>query len=446
MSSLERENKVNNTKGRRMRPKIEKSAEEFKQHESILMNKRNGEVNNAVTKKCHVIWNQYLYDRPKPNPLEFQFVYSGIAKYLSVCDNYEPSQHKDPKQKWWNNQKASEMSQEFLPAVLNATDQMAEFLGRQISESLQTEFTNYCVFELLETAITSVFSTMRSGSNEVFLRTSFQYSKANLRKKLVAYFEEHELRPFDLKMRKKKDLWTKLIKEKKERLLRQFNAKKALLYGAGTGQPQKESVSASSIIKIQPSDDYLSNNINLPPSLQSDETMSCSTANNSSFSCSSNTNPIPPINWNESNVSNVQYHPFQTVALSAPYASNNIYNQVQSQNNNNMNMDNHNFKLNGYGNHRQCTDCLSYMNKMSELLTINTKLQHETTHLKQLNHQFIAERQQWRGKYQSLLLKFQQYHTNNTMNMDNNNGGDWIATTMEYNDTNNNNNNPATWV
>ena len=40
---------------------------------------------------------------------------------------------------------------------------------------------------------------MRSGSNEVFLRTSFQYSKANLRKKLVSYFSDQELRIYHLK-------------------------------------------------------------------------------------------------------------------------------------------------------------------------------------------------------------------------------------------------------
>ena len=77
-----------------------------------------------LTQKCHVIWNQYLFNKPKPNPLRFAFTYHNLDKYLAVCDNYEPSQHKDPKQKWWNNQKASEMSQGFLPSVLNATDQV----------------------------------------------------------------------------------------------------------------------------------------------------------------------------------------------------------------------------------------------------------------------------------------------------------------------------------
>ena len=66
--------------------------------------------------------------------------------------------------------------------------------------------------QLLETAITSVFSTQRSGSNEVFLRTSFQYAKAGLRKKLVSYFGDGELRQYDTKSRKKKDLWQRLIK------------------------------------------------------------------------------------------------------------------------------------------------------------------------------------------------------------------------------------------
>lgn len=41
------------------------------------------------------------------------------------CDEYKADQHKDNKQKWWNNQKASEMSQQFLPSVLQSTDRVS---------------------------------------------------------------------------------------------------------------------------------------------------------------------------------------------------------------------------------------------------------------------------------------------------------------------------------
>ncbi len=55
---------------------------------------------------------------------------------------------------------------------------------------------------------------MRSGSNEVFLRTSFQYSKANLRKKLESYFNQHELQRYDSKMRKKKRFLMEFINKR----------------------------------------------------------------------------------------------------------------------------------------------------------------------------------------------------------------------------------------
>eukprot|EP01083_Nonionella_stella_P005404 15607_1 len=406
------------TKPRRQRPKIEKSAEEFKQHEQLLMNKRNQEVNNAVTKKCHVIWNQFLSDQAKPNPLQFNFVYHNIDKYLNVCDSYQPSQHKDPKQKWWNNQKASEMSQQFLPSILNSTDQMAEYLGNQISDILRPQFTNYCVFELLETAITAVFSTMRSGSNEVFLRTSFQYSKANLRKKLVSYFTEQELRCYDLKQRKKKDLWTKLIKQKKDILFKQFNDKKESLYGDHKN------------VKLD-GDEYITShntiqsNCTLPPSIHSihsihsnhsthshtSDSMSCSTANNSV----NNIMNIPPINWNECEYNPInsnnttEYQPFRAVSLAAPYQPDYKTEPLQV---NGV----HCSKLTAYGHHRQCTDCLSYMNKMSELLSMNTTLQEESNHLKQLNHQYVADGQKWRNKYQNLLNAMDNVNNSNNNN------------------------------
>ena len=78
---------------------------------------------NKNKQKCHTLWNQYLYFKKKPQ-LQFHFTYHGFDNYLKKCDDYKPEQHKDNKQKWWNNQKASEMSQDFLPAVLNATDQV----------------------------------------------------------------------------------------------------------------------------------------------------------------------------------------------------------------------------------------------------------------------------------------------------------------------------------
>ena len=59
----------------------------------------------------------------KPD-LNFNFQYHGLEKYVKETDLYDPERHKDPKQKWWNNQKASEMSQDFLPSILNATDEV----------------------------------------------------------------------------------------------------------------------------------------------------------------------------------------------------------------------------------------------------------------------------------------------------------------------------------
>ena len=126
---------------------------------------------HVLTQKVHLIWNQYLSHKPKPDPLRFVFVFHELNEYLSVCDNYEASQHKDPKQKWWNNQKASEMSNGFLPSALRATDQvctscnvhsihsriglylitmqMERSLGGHIAVDLQCEVTDYCMFEVL---------------------------------------------------------------------------------------------------------------------------------------------------------------------------------------------------------------------------------------------------------------------------------------------------------
>merc|ERR1719361_1505495 len=236
------------------------------------------------------------------------------------------------------------MSQGFLPSVLHETDRMAERLGQHI-ETLKVEFINYCKFELLETAITSVFSTMRSGSNEVFLRTSFQYSKANLRKQLLSYFEEHEVRPYDLKSRKKKDLWVRLIKEKKQRLLWVFGQKKAVLN---------------------------KDDAHLPPLLQD---------NNSSCSSGSVTNTMPPIDWKES-VSH-RYTQNQALVSCAPYPSS-ITTAAKA-----LTMFTHHHGY-YYGHHRQCTDCNLYINKMNQLLQ-------ENKYLKQMNRQYVIEREQWRS-------------------------------------------------
>jgi len=211
------------------RRKVEKSDEEFKEHERTLMSKRTEEINSTITKKMHTLWTQFLSPIPKPLNLRMNFVFRELDDYLSVCDNYQSSQHKDSKQKWWNNQKASEMSNGFLPAVLDATDQMAHYLGRMIDEPLRVEFTKYCKFELLETVITSVFSTQRSGSNEVFLRTSFQYSKSELRRKLLSYFEDHELKRYQIKELKKKNSWCEAIKDKKERFFVDLRRKRERL-------------------------------------------------------------------------------------------------------------------------------------------------------------------------------------------------------------------------
>ena len=262
---------------------------------------------------------------------------------------------------------------------------------------------------------------MRSGSNEVFLRTSFQYSKANLRKKLISYFNECELRAYDLKARKKKDLWTKLIKQKKEHLLQRFSQKRNMLHGHSnsTNLSSHSLQHSSQQIKIQPDDSYYHLNLrndNLPPSIVnhysnqttnsscSDSLASCSTTNNSlsltnSSSSTSSTNlqsVMPPINWSELNQSNnYQYQPYQSINIT-PYShpcntqrhTNTLISCIPTQN-----------TCIPYGSHRECTDCMSYMNKMSELLEVNKKLQQENSTLKQLTHQYVAERQEWVNKY-----------------------------------------------
>eukprot|EP00484_Ammonia_sp_Unknown_P016586 CAMPEP_0197039292 /NCGR_PEP_ID=MMETSP1384-20130603/16088_1 /TAXON_ID=29189 /ORGANISM="Ammonia sp." /LENGTH=530 /DNA_ID=CAMNT_0042469863 /DNA_START=126 /DNA_END=1715 /DNA_ORIENTATION=+ len=472
--------------------KIEKTNDEFKEHERILMAKRNDEVNNSVTKKCHGIWNQYIAPKPKPNPLRFDFTYPAMDKYLAVCDQYEASQHKDPKQKWWNNQKASEMSQGFLPAVLNACDEMGQFLGSQLYDELVPEFTNYCIFELIETAITSVFSTMRSGSNEVFLRTSFQYSKSHLRKKLVSYFSDHELRPHDLKSRKKKDLWCTLVKEKKERLLRAFLQKRESIQGpiAMTYDATHHNTSTLNMpfaaptdmnhanennrnnndgamhhpisIKVQPDDEqyHTEERNHLPPSVACQnnsshfisDNASCSTTNNTSTTGSSSSSydqpqsvcsmpaaqqmpaqqVVPAINWSEvGNHSNhnaataaaARYTPYQTVNIT-PYSTS----SHRSTNVMPVHQTGGTFVIPAsaataaslpYASHRECTDCMTYISKLNQMLAVNQKLQQENAELKQFRHQqYVSESpSEYNQKYRVLLqMNNNNEHANSNTN------------------------------
>lgn len=150
------------------KPKIQKSDCEFKQHETDLIKKRVEAVNQSFNLKINQLWNSHLFDKTKPDPLQFCFKFGNLSKYLSVCDTYKASEHKDSKQKWWNNQKASELSMDFLPSILcfankvlsavhctfvdsmlSYKKQMAEYIGRQISpNNLQPSFTRYCQFEV----------------------------------------------------------------------------------------------------------------------------------------------------------------------------------------------------------------------------------------------------------------------------------------------------------
>ena len=189
---------------------------------------------------------------------------------------------------------------------------------------------------------------MRSGSNEVFLRTSFQYSKANLRKQLLSYFEEHELGPFDLKARKKKDLWVRLIKEKKQRLFLVFAQKKMTL-----NKDDANSISCSN----------------------TDSSVTC---------------PLPPIDWNETSANHHRYIQNQALNLCAPYPTDSIsmctYNVAPSPT--------VITQRTYYGNHRQCTDCNVYIRRVNELIHANNQLMNENKYLRQLNQQYIVERGQ----------------------------------------------------
>ena len=317
----------------------------------------------------------------------------------------------------------------------------------------------------METAITSVFSTMRSGSNEVFLRTSFQYSKANLRKKLVSYFTDQELRQYDLKARKKKDLWCKLIKAKKERCLQAFQLKKKQIYYGHNNNNNNHHHNINSLynnnnnqyppnhsngayIKQQPDDHHYHQQQNdLPPMINNpsghssaSDTLSCSTSNNSCSNIqtlgnngnnnnnnnNNNPPPMPPINWGEIQNSNNQYQPYQTLNIT-PYshpqtiqlqriATTNIRDIIPTTNNRMNNIPQQTQIVHGgsgqqvvggYGSHRDCGDCMIYMNKLSQTMEVNRKLQQENSRLKQAQHQYLSDTQEWKNKYQNLYLQYQ---------------------------------------
>eukprot|EP01083_Nonionella_stella_P007220 20853_1 len=417
-------------KQRRPKQKIEKSNEEFKEHERIIMDKRIAEINNVITKKCHTLWNQYLYFKKKPHTLQFHFVYHGLESYLAKCDEYKAEQHKDNKQKWWNNQKASEMSQQFLPSVLNSTDHMASYLGKQIESNLQVEFTNYVIFELLETAITSVFSTQRSGSNEVFLRTSFQYAKAGLRKKLVSYFGDGELREYDTKSRKKKDLWQRLIKDKKEKLVQILLHKKSIyscdskvgivsdidsmtrmgLYDKKQYLYADTSTNNGNTNNGNCSNEYMMNQV-APPSTQQQQfdhnnydyngyttyatTAEASINNGNNLALMDGLNaatlPFPQPLLMDITLTYPHHQPRVTpaaVPTKTAYSQHTIHNSHQLH-------------------HNQCRQCLEYMSKISELLKVNQAINDDSAQLKQVNIKYEAERDHWKSQYQQLFKQYQ---------------------------------------
>eukprot|EP01084_Bolivina_argentea_P314497 544736_1 len=363
---------------RKHRSKVEKSNEEFRQHERELMIKRISEINNIITKKSTTIWDQYLFHKPKPPNVCIKFQYEGLEEYLKVSDCYKETEHKDPKQKWWNNQKASEMSQDFLPSVLNATDQMSMFIGKQIHNALQNEFTQYVIFELLETAISSTFKTLRSGSNEVFLRTSFQYSKAQFRHKLVNYFKASELVDFDVKQRKKKENWLRLIRDKRDKLLSTFLQKKSMVIDTSTSN--NNSIYGSS---------------DRSPSTISSDNM---TLNNIQFSQDSSAMQLPTPMHPKHNSNNMQIPYWNEIQTQQQKTYTGPYDSM----NNGQIMNSHNqcTTSNSYGHHRQCGYCDNYLLKISDLLNENKKL-------KMINQSHELERIRWRNKYSDLLSNFQ---------------------------------------
>ena len=195
----------------------------------------------------------------------------------------------------------------------------------------------------METAIGALFQTSRCGSNEVFLRTAFQYSKAQLRRKLQNHFKDTELESFDNKARKKKENWQRHITNKKNRLLTIFLQKKGRCMDAENKQ-------------ITDNETYAI--------VQSPECADCSNS--------------PPVHLNQ-----YPYPSMVDTSLSpVPFVS-----------------APHN--ATGYGHHRvQCTDCVRNIHKMDQLIEENIML-------KKSQKQHYHERLQWKIMYGDLLSKFQ---------------------------------------
>lgn len=95
-------------------------------------------------------------------------------------------------------------------------------------ESLREEFQSYCTYELLETAITSTRKLQHMNQEiPIFLKSSFYPKFSNLRTKLVSYFSKDAIKSYNSSQRKKKELWHKLVREKKERILKDYLTKQS---------------------------------------------------------------------------------------------------------------------------------------------------------------------------------------------------------------------------
>lgn len=106
------------------KPKVVKSDEEFKQHQRSVMDERIVAINNAINKKYHILWNQYLSHKTLPTTLQFKFVFNGMDQYLKVCDSYKPAKQKKSKSEWWSRLQSNQMSYTFLPSILNKSDKV----------------------------------------------------------------------------------------------------------------------------------------------------------------------------------------------------------------------------------------------------------------------------------------------------------------------------------
>eukprot|EP01084_Bolivina_argentea_P084160 152287_1 len=210
------------------------SIEEFTQRQLLIINKRISAINNTITKKSCVVWNQHLGHNTAPSSIKFNFQSLSKDQYLTESAKYKTVQRKLPNSEWWGSNicaKQNALAQRVLSNILDEIIIKANYIGQHTSDGLQTEFTNYCTFELLETAITAVFHRERSGTSEVFIRTAFQHSRGRLRKKLKSYFTAEELEPYDRQknLMKKKDFWCTLIKQKKQKLFTKYAKKKTMI-------------------------------------------------------------------------------------------------------------------------------------------------------------------------------------------------------------------------